>query len=106
MEKRRLRGDLIALYSSLKERCGEVGVSLCSHLTATGQEEMALSCAGGRRGGLRLGSKKNFLRERVGIGTAAQGVVESLSLEVLQNHGDVALSNMVSGHGRTGWGWT
>ena len=33
-------------------------------------------------------------------------VGESLSLEVLNSHGDVALRDMVSGHGGMGWGWT
>ena len=34
-------------------------------------------------------------------GTAALGVVDSPSLEVFKNHGDVALRDVVSGHG--GW---
>jgi len=33
---------------------------------------------------------------------AAQGVVESASMKVLQNHGDVALRDIVSGHGGGG----
>lgn len=32
-------------------------------------------------------------------------VEESLTLEVLQNHRDVAFGDMVSGHGALGWAW-
>ena len=35
---------------------------------------------------------------------AAQGVVGSPSLEVFKNHGDVALGDVVSGHGGGGLG--
>ena len=42
------------------------------------------------------------LKERLGTGTAAQEVGKSPSLEVFQNHRDVALRDVVSGHGGGG----
>ena len=47
LEKRRLRGDLIALYSFLKGGCDEEGFGLFSQ-AKTGPEEMVTSCT--RRG--------------------------------------------------------
>jgi len=94
LERRRLRGDLIALYSFLRRGNGEGGAELFSLGSSDGMHGNGSKLHQGR---FRLDIRQHFFTERVvkHWNRLPREVVNAPSLSVFKRHLDNALNNIL-----------